>query len=93
MNKNHVFLGFIMGKNRDLIQILLLVVIGMFIPFLGSIALTYGFDVNNFDDLLKIGKTFGYFLIIFVFELGVVFLYFTITNKIADKKLQNNKPR
>ena len=78
-----------MGKNRDLIQILALVVIGMFIPFLGSILITFGLDITKPDDLMKIGSTFGFFLLIFAVELGIVFLYFIFTNKIANKKLQN----
>lgn len=80
-----------MGKNRDLIQILILVVIGMFIPFLGSIIITFELDITTIDNWLDISKTFGYFLIIFAIELGVVFLYYTVTNKIANKKLQNKK--
>jgi len=43
-----------MGKNRDLILILSLVVVGMFIPFLGSIIINYGLN------LVKIGSTFGH---------------------------------
>jgi len=82
-----------MGKNRDLVQILILVIIGMFIPFLGSIALTYGLDFSNIDDLLKTGKTFAYFLLIFSFELGVVFLYFTISNKISTNKIEKLKEK
>lgn len=80
-----------MGKNRDVVQILILVVIGMFIPFLGSIAITYGLDLTNLDNWLHIAKTFGYFLLIFALELGLVFLYFTISNKIVNKKIQKNK--
>ncbi len=82
-----------MGKNRDLIQILALVIIGMFIPFLGSITITYGLDLTNVNNLLKIGSTFGYFLLIFAIELVIVFLYFTITNKIAGKKMDKHKPK
>ena len=82
-----------MGKNRDLIQILALVIIGMFIPFLGSITITYGLDLTNVNNLLKIGSTFGYFLLIFAIELVIVFLYFTITNKIAGKKIGKHKPK
>lgn len=76
-----------MGKNRDLIQILLIVIIGMFLPFLGSIIINYGFD------MWKISLTFGYFLIIFGFELVIVYLYFSITNKIASKKLEKFKQK
>jgi hypothetical protein len=71
-----------MGKNRDLIQILSLVIIGMFIPFLGSITITYGLDVT------RTASTFGYFLLIFGMELGVVYLYFSIGNKMANKNLK-----
>jgi len=82
-----------MGKNRDLIQILLLVIIGMFIPFLGSIIITFNLDISNFDNWLKIGSTFGYFLLIFGIELIVVFLYYKITNKTASKKLEKYKSK
>ena len=78
-----------MGKNRDLIQILALVIIGMFIPFLGSILISFGLDITKSDDLMKIGSTFGLFLLIFAIQLLIVFLYFIFTNKIANKKLQN----
>jgi hypothetical protein len=74
-----------MGKNRDLIYILTLVIIGMFIPFLGSITINYGFD------LYTIASTFGYFLLIFALELGFVYLYFTISNKRALKKIEKYK--
>jgi hypothetical protein len=76
-----------MGKNQDLIIILLIVITGMFIPFLGSIVINYGLD------LLKIGSTFGYFLLIFAIELGIVYLYFTISNKIAIKKIEKYKKK
>jgi len=78
-----------MTKNRDLIQILALVIIGMFIPFLGSILISFGLDITKSDDLMKIGSTFGLFLLIFAIQLLIVFLYFIFTNKIANKKLQN----
>jgi len=72
-----------MGKNRDVIQILLIVILGMFIPFLGSIAINYGFDI------WKISSTFGFFLLIFGFELVFVYLYYYFTNSIAKKKIDN----
>ena len=74
-----------MGKTRDMIQILIIVIIGMFIPFLGSIIITFGLDISNMDNLLKIGSTFAWFLLIFAIELFVVYLYYRITNKIASK--------
>ena len=77
-----------MGKNRDLIQILLLVLIGMFIPFLGSLILSFELDISDINDLVKIGKTFGYFLLFFALELIIVYLYFKINNVIANKKIE-----
>ena len=76
-----------MGKNKDLAVILSIVLIGMFIPFLVSIYINYGFD------LWKISSTFGYFLLIFVFEMVAVYLYFTISGRIATKKLEELKPK
>ena len=82
-----------MSKRRDLIQILLIVIIGMFIPFLGSITITFGLDITNLDNILKIGSTFGWFLLIFAIELVVVFIYYYTTNKIASKKLDEQRPK
>jgi hypothetical protein len=82
-----------MGKNRDLVQILALVLIGMFIPFVGSIAITYGLDFTDIDNWLKIGSTFGYVWLIFAGELGLVILYFTISTKLASKKLDKHKSK
>ena len=76
-----------MGKHRDVVQILLLILVGMFIPFLGSIALTYGLEIR------KIGLTFVYFIGIFGLELFVVFLYFTITSRQANKRLEEFKQK
>ncbi len=81
-----------MGKHRDLAGILLLVIIGMFIPFMGSIFITYGFDFTKIADWFILGSTFFYFLLIFGIELLVVFLYFNITSKIASKKIDEYKP-
>jgi hypothetical protein len=82
-----------MGKNSDIAKILLIVIIGMFIPFLCSIAINFGLDITKFNNWLKIGSTFGWFLIIFGIELIAVILYYTLTNKIANKKLKENKPK
>ena len=49
-------------------MILAIVIIGMFIPFLGSIVITFGLDFTNVDNLMKIGSTFGWFLLIFAIE-------------------------
>ena len=82
-----------MGKNRDLVQILIIVIIGMFIPFLGSIVITFSLDVTNTNNLLKIGSTFAWFLIIFAIELALVYIYYIITSKIANKKMDKYKPK
>lgn len=76
-----------MGKNTDLIFILSLVIVGMFIPFLGSITLNYGLNLH------KIATTFGYFLLIFGIELLIVYLYFFISAKIANKSMKKYKPK
>jgi len=79
-----------MGKNQDLAIILIIVIIGMFIPFFGSILIMNNLnnlDITTISSWLKIGKTFGWFLLIFGLELGVVYLYFTITNTLAQKKI------
>lgn len=76
-----------MGKNTDLIQILLIVIIGMFIPFLGSLIIMFDVSLVTADGLLTIASTFGYFLLIFGLELGVVYVYFYSTNAIAQKKI------
>ena len=76
-----------MSKNRDLIQILLIVTIGMFIPFFTSISIVYGLNLTS------ILLTFGYFIIVFGIELGIVYGYFSITNWYATKKLDKMKPK
>jgi hypothetical protein len=82
-----------MGKSRDLIQILIIVIIGMFIPFLGSIVITFNLDITNTNNIMKIGSTFGWFLIIFAIELAVVYIYYQLTNKFASKKMDKYKPK
>ncbi len=76
-----------MSKNRDLILILSIVILGMFIPFLGSIVITFSLDISSIESWYKIASTFGYFLLIFAVELLAVMLYFTISNKLFGKKL------
>ena len=41
-----------MGKTRDLIQILLVVIIGVLIPFFGSIIINFDMDFTKIDNLL-----------------------------------------
>jgi hypothetical protein len=65
----------------------------MFVPFLGSIVITFGLDLSDFDNILKIGSAFGYFLLIFGVELVIVYLYYTLSNRIAGKKLEKFKPK
>jgi hypothetical protein len=76
-----------MGKKRDLVQVMLLILIGMFIPFFGSIMLSYGFS------LTKILLTFVYFLVIFGLELGCVYVYFSLSGRHANKKMEQYKPK
>ncbi len=76
-----------MGKHSDLISILLIVIIGMFIPFLGSLIIMFNVSPFNKQDLHTIGLTFGFFLLIFAFELGIVYVYFYSTNAFAQKKI------
>jgi len=76
-----------MSKNTDLIQILLIVIIGMFIPFLGSLLLNFNVSPLTPKGLAKIGSTFSQFLLIFGLELLVVYIYFYTTNTIAQKKI------
>ena len=80
-----------MSKNRDFIQILLIVILGMFIPFLGSIIISFRLNPFKIRDLLKISGAFGYFLLIFVIEFSVVYLYFWLMNAIAERKLNQYK--
>ena len=82
-----------MGKNIDLIQILIIVIAGMFIPFFLSLTIIYGLDLSNIEDLIKIFSTFGVFLIIFGIELIIVFFYFFITNIMANKQINNQKDK
>ncbi|MEF8879189.1 MAG: hypothetical protein V5A64_02200 [Candidatus Thermoplasmatota archaeon] len=77
-----------MKINRDLIQILIIVIIGMFIPFIGSLMINFNLDVTKPASLLKIGSTFGYFLLIFGVELLLVFIYFHVSNKISAEKIK-----
>lgn len=81
-----------MAKHRDLIIILSIVLIGMFIPFLGSLILTFNIDITSIDDAGIIGTAFGWFLLIFGIELGSVYLYFMVTNKLAQKKIDKESP-
>lgn len=82
-----------MGKHVDLALTLLIVIIGMFIPFFGALVLAFGLDFTNIKDIMKIASTFGYFLLIFGIELVVVFLYYSITGKMASKKMDKYKPK
>jgi len=82
-----------MGKTKDLIQILIVVIIGILIPFTLSIVINFNLDIKNINNLLKIFSTFGWFLLIFGIELLFVYFYYQITNKIASKKFEKYKPK
>lgn len=75
-----------MGKNKDLAQIIMLILAGMLIPFAGSITLVYGFET------IQIVSAFALFIVIFGIELGFVFLYFYLGSRSAEKQLQQLKP-
>jgi hypothetical protein len=74
-----------MGKNKDLFQIMMLVILGMFIPFFGSFMLTHDWNFT------KILTTFGLFLLFFALELCVVYLYFFMSNRLVKKKIKQIK--
>ena len=80
-----------MSNNRDLIVILSIVLLGMFIPFIGSITITYGLNLMDINNLIKLFSTFGYFLLIFGIEIGFIYIYFNITNKFAKKDINKYK--
>jgi len=80
-----------MSKNKDLIQILIIVTIGISIPFFLSLIISYNIDLSNLENIIKIFLTFSLFLIIFAIELILVYVYFFITNLIANKKINNKK--
>ena len=82
-----------MSKNRDIANILILVIIGMFIPFLGTLIISFQVDVLTLTGIIKVVSTFFIFLIIFGVELGLVYLYFYLTNKYAEKKLSSKKKK
>jgi hypothetical protein len=81
-----------MGKYKDITVILFIVIIGIFIPFIGSIIISFGIDFTELNNWLKIGVAFGYFLLIFGVELLAVYIYFILTNKLAEKKMGKYKP-
>jgi len=76
-----------MGKNRDVVQIILIVLGGMFLPFFITLVLLFHVDVFSWSGWVQIITAFFYFLLIFGVELGSVILYFHITNHFAEKKL------
>ncbi len=80
-----------MGKNQDVVQLLLIVILGMFIPFFISIIYIFQLDLFSVVGWTKILSTFGVFLLVFGFELLFVFLYFRITNSLAEKKINQQK--
>ena len=69
---------FHMPKHQDLIIILSIVLVGMFIPFVGSLIISFNLDITSLADIRIIGSTFGWFLLIFAFELISVYLYFSM---------------
>ena len=76
-----------MGKNTDLAKVLVIILLGMFIPFLGSITLSYGFELRS------IVVTFLYFLGFFGVELGAVYVYYTVSGRRANTRMMKYKPK
>ena len=76
-----------MSRNRDIAGILGLVILGMFIPFCGSIIVVYGFAVNR----LLLG--FLVFLVIFGLELGMVYAFFKMSGKRAAAEVERLRPK
>lgn len=81
-----VFLGG-MGRYRDIAGILGLVILGMFIPFCGSIAIIYGVSVGR----LLLG--FLVFLVVFGLELGTVYAYFKVSGKRSAAEVERLRPK
>jgi hypothetical protein len=63
----------------------------MFIPFLGTLIISFQVNIFSFDGFMKIISTFFIFLVIFGVELGIVYLYFYISNQFAEKKLDKSR--
>jgi hypothetical protein len=78
-----------MGNTLDIIKILLLVIMGMFIPFIGSLALAFNIDLLMLQGWELIITSFLYFLVFFGMELALVFVYYTLTNRMAQKSFQD----
>ena len=76
-----------MSKRQDVLQILVLVLIGMFVPFLVSISLTYGLELE------KIGVAFLTFILIFGAELGAVYVYFSLGGSRTNRKIEKYRPK
>jgi len=76
-----------MSRHRDIAGILVLVIIGMFVPFSGSVLLFYGLSL----DRLLLG--FLVFLVLFGLELGVVVVYFKVSGKRAAAEVERLRPK
>ncbi len=76
-----------MSRHWDIVRILLVVVVGMFIPFSGSVLLFYGLSLGR----LLLG--FLVFLVLFGVELGAVVLYFKVSGKRAAAEVERLRPK
>jgi polyferredoxin len=81
-----------MGNNKDVIKILIMVTIGMFIPFIGSIVLAFGINLLTLQGWVWIFSAFLYFLVFFGIELGVVYIYYNLTNRAAQRAFDKTSP-
>ncbi len=75
-----------MGKNKDLFKIIMLILCGMLFPFIGSLSIIYGIEP------VRLGSAFIVFLVLFGIELVVVFFYFYVGSRRAEKHIQQLNP-
>ncbi len=81
-----------MGNNTDVVKILIIVIIGMLIPFIGSVALAFGINLFTLHGWVSIILTFLFFLVFFGIELGVVYIYYNLTNRAAQRFFDETSP-
>jgi hypothetical protein len=76
-----------MSRHWDIVGVLVAVVVGMFIPFTGSVLLLYGTSLDH----LLLG--FLVFLVLFGLELGAVVVYFKVSGKRAAAEVERLRPK
>jgi hypothetical protein len=63
------------------------VVLGMFVPFAGSVFVVYGMSVS------RLVEGFLVFVVLFGVELGVVYAYFKISGKRSADEVERLRPK